>query len=131
MYPSENVAIELTMTDVAHNHFTEQLLPNAQQWADEEFGPDSGSVLIRFGIKGGGCSGFSYIIEFAHTTEVIPDVDKVFAMGKVNCVVDGISYRYLRGSTIDYIPGPIAGGQFHFENPNAESTCSCGNSFSI
>ncbi len=78
-------------------------------------------------ITGGGCSGFSYGFTF---DEDIADDDSLIENGGVTMVVDSMSYQYLAGAEVDYRED-LQGAQFVVQNPNASSTCGCGNSFSI
>jgi len=84
------------------------------------------SVFLRMGVKGGGCSGMSYSLEF--DTELGPH-DKEFEIDGVKVVVDKKSYIYLNGTTLDYVKQGLTGG-FTFVNPQAKSSCGCGTSFS-
>ncbi len=81
---------------------------------------------LRVFIAGGGCSGFQYGMAFENTTE---EGDHVFESNGVRMYVDPASAMYLEGATVDYVDS-LMGGGFHIENPNAVSTCSCGQSFS-
>ena len=83
-------------------------------------------AFLRMGVKGGGCSGLSYNLEF--DTE-LGKFDKQFEIDGVKVVVDAKSYLYLNGSTLDYVTQGLTGG-FTFVNPNAKSSCGCGSSFS-
>ena len=84
-------------------------------------------AAIRVGVKGGGCSGLTYTLDFAHAPE---DGDKVFEGPKgVSLYVDRKSYLFLHGTTLDY-SGGLNGKGFEFNNPNATGTCGCGSSFS-
>jgi iron-sulfur cluster assembly protein len=84
------------------------------------------NVYLRVGVKGGGCSGLSYSLEF--DSEVGPH-DKKFDVEGVQVVCDAKSYLYLNGTTLDYVTEGLTGG-FTFRNPQAKSTCGCGTSFS-
>ena len=84
------------------------------------------STVVRLGVKGGGCSGLSYSLEF--DTEKGKH-DKTFEIDGVPVVVDAKSYLYLNGTTLDYVTEGLQGG-FTFVNPQAKSSCGCGTSFS-
>lgn len=84
------------------------------------------NVYLRMGVKGGGCSGLSYSLEFDN--ELGPH-DKKFEIDGVQVVCDKKSYLYLNGTTLDYVTQGLTGG-FTFVNPQAKSSCGCGTSFS-
>jgi iron-sulfur cluster assembly protein len=84
------------------------------------------NVYLRMGVKGGGCSGLSYSLEF--DSEIGPH-DKTFEIDGVQVVCDKKSYLYLNGTTLDYVMQGLTGG-FTFVNPQAKSSCGCGTSFS-
>jgi iron-sulfur cluster insertion protein len=91
----------------------------------KEEGDDS--LHLRVFVTGGGCSGFSYGFTF---DDSITDEDAVITKGAVQLVVDELSYQYLVGSVVDYRED-LQGSRFLIENPNASTTCGCGNSFSL
>ncbi len=82
---------------------------------------------LRVGVRGGGCSGLSYFIEFAE--EQKPN-DKVFEKDGVKVIVDPKSYLYLIGTELDYSES-LMGAGFKFNNPNVKSECGCGESFAV
>jgi len=86
---------------------------------------DAEKVCLRVGIKGGGCSGFSYVLDL---TESVKPTDEVFEQHGVRVVCDPKSLLYLAGVTVDF-KDEIMGRGFVFNNPNATSTCGCGSSF--
>lgn len=83
---------------------------------------------LRLGVKGSGCSGFSYVIRFEDKPPT--EKDKVFQLHDVNIVVDVKSFLYLNGCTLDWEQSLLKQG-FKFINPNEKSTCGCGHSFSV
>jgi iron-sulfur cluster insertion protein len=85
------------------------------------------SLRLRVFISGGGCNGFSY--GFTFDDDVAED-DALIEQDGVEMVVDAMSYPYLAGARVDYVED-LSGSQFIVTNPNAASTCGCGNSFSI
>jgi iron-sulfur cluster assembly protein len=87
----------------------------------------SDSAFIRVGVKGGGCSGLMYELDF---DDKLREDDKVFEDNGVKIVVDKKSYLYLIGTELDF-SGGLNGKGFTFINPNANRTCGCGESFSI
>ena len=87
---------------------------------------DIEKVRLRVGVKGGGCSGFSYLLDL---TETQKDSDEVFEQHGIKVIVDPKSLLYLGGVTVDF-KDEIMGRGFVFNNPNATSSCGCGSSFS-
>lgn len=87
---------------------------------------DAENVKLRVGVKGGGCSGFSYLLDL---TETQRDNDEEFEVEGLRVVCDPKSYLYLNGTNIDF-KDEVMGRGFVFNNPNATSTCGCGSSFS-
>ena len=88
---------------------------------------DRASVRLRVGVKGGGCSGFSYILDL---TENQKDTDETFDNDGVTVIVDPKSLLYLNGTTIDF-KDEVMGRGFVFQNPNATTSCGCGYSFAV
>lgn len=88
-------------------------------------GENEGKPYLRVGVKGGGCSGLSYIIEFDEAGEM----DTTLSIMDIPVVVDKRHALYLHGTVLDFKDGLDARG-FTFENPQASSTCGCGSSFS-
>ena len=84
-------------------------------------------TFIRVGVDGGGCSGLSYKLEF---DTIITETDKVFVDKGIKIAVDKKSFLYLIGTELDYVGG-LNGKGFVFNNPNAQRTCGCGESFSL
>ena len=84
-------------------------------------------AFLRVKVKRGGCSGYSYKMEFDTS---LGEKDKAFDMNGARVVVDDQSLLYLLGLTLDY-QGGLNGKGFIFENPNANKTCGCGSSFGV
>ena len=82
---------------------------------------------VRVGVKSGGCSGLSYDLDL---DSKMLDTDKLFEHNEIKLLVDKKSYLYLVGTTLNY-SGGLNGKGFIFENPNANRTCGCGESFSL
>ena len=87
----------------------------------------SSDHALRVAVRGGGCSGFEYALDFETNQR---DADEVFEYDDLQVYVDPISARYLKGTTIDYQLG-VAGTGFKFSNPKAVGTCGCGSSFAV
>ena len=85
------------------------------------------SLNLRVYVTGGGCSGFQYGFSF---DRVIEEDDTCIEKEGANLVIDSLSLQYLQGSTVDYIED-LTGSKFIISNPNATTTCGCGESFSI
>ena len=83
--------------------------------------------FVRVGVKSGGCSGLSYELKF---DKAQVESDKLFEDNGVKIIVDAKSFLYLIGTTLEY-SGGLNGSGFVFENPNANRTCGCGESFSL
>ena len=90
---------------------------------------NDGKTCLRMGVKSGGCSGMSYVMDFITEDEIIED-DHIEMCDEIKCAVDPKSLLYLYGLQLDYSDELIGGG-FKFSNPNAESACGCGKSFGV
>ena len=86
---------------------------------------DAENVRLRVGVKGVGCSGYSYQLDL---TEQQRETDELFEEHDIKVVCDPKSYLYLNGTTIDF-KDEVMGRGFVFNNPNATSSCGCGSSF--
>ncbi|MDO1513026.1 iron-sulfur cluster assembly accessory protein [Maribacter confluentis] len=92
-----------------------------------EEGFDATKDYVRVGVKSGGCSGLSYELNFDNKKD---EADKVFEDNDVRIIVDKKSFLYLVGTVLEY-SGGLNGKGFVFNNPNAQRTCGCGESFSL
>jgi iron-sulfur cluster insertion protein len=88
---------------------------------------DNPNLMLRVFISGGGCSGFQYGFTFDETME---EGDSQVENQGVKLIVDPMSIQYLMGAEIDY-KEDLQGAQFIIRNPNAQTTCGCGSSFSV
>ncbi len=104
--------------------FTQAAASKVKDLIDEE-GNDN--LKLRVFISGGGCSGFQYGFTF---DENITEGDTVVEKEGVKLLIDPMSYQYLVGAEIDYTEG-LEGAQFVIRNPNAQTTCGCGSSFTV
>ncbi len=84
------------------------------------------SQLLRVGVKGGGCSGMTYVLGFDHST----DEDEHFTIEGIPCIMNKSHQLYLFGMEVDWQGGLNSRG-FTFTNPNASKTCGCGTSFAV
>ena len=104
--------------------FTEAAAQKVRALLDEE---DNQNLKLRVFVTGGGCSGFQYGFTFDENQE---EGDTRVDRGGVTLLVDPMSVQYLLGAEIDY-KEDVQGAQFVIRNPNAATTCGCGNSFSV
>ena len=93
----------------------------------QEEGFDTSRDFVRVGVKSGGCSGLSYELKFDREAG---EADKVFEDNSVRILVDRKSFLYLVGTILKY-SGGLNGKGFVLNNPNAQGTCGCGESFSL
>lgn len=108
----------ITVTETARKKVVELM-------SDDGF--DATTDYVRVGVKSGGCSGLSYDLTFDKSQK---EEDKVFEDNGVKIIVDKKSFLYLVGTTLEY-SGGLNGKGFVFNNPNAQRTCGCGESFSL
>jgi iron-sulfur cluster assembly protein len=106
----------ITLTEAAANKVRE----HARDRGITQYG-------LRLGVKGGGCSGLSYVIDLEPTSR---PGDKVFDSQGVTVFVDPKSYLYLSGTVFDWSDA-LQGGGFKFQNPNVRKSCGCGESFTV
>lgn len=105
---------------------SEQAKDKVVQLMNED-GFDASKDYVRVGVESGGCSGLSYKLTFDKNQN---DGDKVFENNGVRLIVDKKSFLYLVGTTLEY-SGGLNGKGFVFNNPNANRTCGCGESFAV
>ena len=104
--------------------FSDSAAAKVKELIDEEGNP---GLKLRVFVTGGGCSGFQYGFTF---DEAVNEDDTSMEKNGVMLLIDAMSFQYLAGAEIDYQEG-IEGAQFVIKNPNAQSTCGCGSSFSV
>ncbi len=112
-----NIKSEITITEKARNEIFRIMQSNN---IPENYG-------LRVGVKGGGCSGLTYTLNFDENTK---DGDTIIESENVRLFVDGKSLFYLMGTELDFSDG-LNGKGFLFNNPNASKTCGCGDSFGV
>ena len=105
-------------------NLTESATNKLQELIAEEGNP---SIKLRVFVQGGGCAGFSYGFTF---DEVQNEDDFDFDYDGVKILVDSMSMQYLQGASIDF-KDDLMGSSFVINNPNAQTTCGCGSSFSV
>jgi iron-sulfur cluster assembly accessory protein len=113
--PQEDVPVTLTAKAIEMVKITRD-----QEGIDPSHG-------LRIAVRGGGCSGFEYALDYENEAR---ETDWVYEQGDLKVYVDAVSARYLQGTNIDYSLG-MAGAGFKFNNPNASGSCGCGSSFAV
>jgi iron-sulfur cluster assembly accessory protein len=104
------------------------LTPNAAEKVREMISKRANPTQgLRVGVRGGGCSGFSYFLEFAEASN---KGDREVDSHGIKLFVDPKSFLYLEGTEVDFVDS-LGGSGFKFQNPNARRTCGCGESFSV
>jgi len=102
--------------------------PNAVKKINELLTEENNPALnLRIFVQGGGCSGFQYGFTF---DEAVNEDDFNLNIDGARVLVDSLSSQYLQGAEIDYVES-LAGSQFSIKNPNAQTSCGCGSSFSV
>ena len=104
--------------------FTDSAADKVKELIEDE---NNDALMLRVFISGGGCSGFQYGFSF---DENITEGDTIVENEGVKLLIDPMSIQYLTGAEIDYSEG-LDGAQFVIRNPNAQTTCGCGSSFSV
>ena len=113
--------MKVTLTDKAKKEITTIIKDNTQL-------DDNKQTYLRVGVKGGGCSGFSYILDL---TDNLKDSDQIVSdEDGIKVICDDKSLLYIGGTSIDF-RDEVMGRGFVFENPNASTTCGCGSSFAV
>jgi iron-sulfur cluster assembly protein len=90
-------------------------------------GRDPASTYLRLGVKGGGCSGLGYLVDFCTQQD---EHDHLFTSQGVQVVVDKKSMLYVGGLVVDW-ESSLKGHGWHFKNPNEKTSCGCGQSFTV
>lgn len=103
---------------------TPQAVKEVRRLITEQNNP---KLALRVGVKGGGCSGFTYAMGFDSEQR---EMDVVFEQEEIRILCDPKSHLYLDGITIDF-KNDLTDGGFRFINPNAKGSCGCGSSFSV
>lgn len=116
--------MEQTTTESLALTFSDAAAGKVKKLIAEE---ENQNLKLRVFVTGGGCSGFEYGFTF---DEDVEEDDTEIEKGGVALLVDALSYQYLAGAVIDY-KEDLQGSRFVVTNPNAATTCGCGNSFSI
>ncbi len=104
--------------------FTDQAAAKVKKLIEEEANP---KLMLRVYVTGGGCSGFQYGFEFEENEA---EGDARIVNDDVVLLVDPMSFQYLVGAEVDY-KDDLEGARFIINNPNAQTTCGCGSSFSV
>ena len=118
--PAATVPVDMPLPFI----FSDSAANKVASLIEEEGNPD---LKLRVFVSGGGCSGFQYGFTF---DETVNEDDSTLEKNGVKLLIDSMSYQYLVGAEIDY-KEDLEGAQFVIKNPNAQSTCGCGSSFSV
>lgn len=124
-----SISDDITTSEEDINERVINITPKALITLQDLLTKDPSKPLLRMGVKAGGCSGMSYVMDFITENDINSDDHEELYEG-IRCVVDPKSLLFLYGLQLDYSDELIGGG-FKFMNPNAESSCGCGSSFSL
>ena len=105
-----------------------QLTESARQHVRKMLEQHEGSIGLRLGTRRSGCSGYAYVVDYAGAVEV---EDTVFESGGIKVLVDSASLPHLDGMTINYVKNWLLNEGLEFNNPNARSSCGCGESIAF
>lgn len=112
------------MIDTLPVQFTQGAIEELQRLQQSQANADK--PFLRVGVKGGGCSGMTYVLEY----DTKADTDEEFEVEGIKVVMNKAHELYLHGMTVEFEGGLNSRG-FTFKNPNASSTCGCGTSFAV
>ena len=131
----ESLVYDYETPDDAVIHIQPRAMHRLRELREQQFRNqknDSQYLVLRMGVRNGGCSGMSYVMDFAQPDSINAEEDTVdtYEDEKIQCVVDSKSLLYLYGLELDY-SNELVGGGFRFKNPNAEESCGCGSSFAV
>ena len=101
--------------------------PKAKQYMKNMLAFRGKGEGVRVGVKGTGCSGYAYVIEYA---DIINEDDTIIDLDGLNIIIDSKSEIFLKGSEIDFVEEKLGQG-LRFNNPNAKNACGCGESFNV
>ena len=116
-----NESMKVTLTEKAKKEIVQIIKDNTKLEDNEQ-------TYLRVGVKGGGCSGFSYILDL--TGDMKKNDQIVSEQDDIKVICDSKSLLYLGGTTIDF-RDEVMGRGFVFDNPNATASCGCGSSFAV
>lgn len=108
-------------------HITEKALNKLKELLVEEIKTVSDTKGLRIYVKGGGCSGYQYGMNFER---IVSEEDNILTKDGIQIIIDSQSASLIHGAEMDYLDG-LHGSGFSIKNPNAKSTCGCGSSFTI
>eukprot|EP00213_Chloropicon_mariensis_P000186 CAMPEP_0197477182 /NCGR_PEP_ID=MMETSP1309-20131121/14563_1 /TAXON_ID=464262 /ORGANISM="Genus nov. species nov., Strain RCC998" /LENGTH=158 /DNA_ID=CAMNT_0043017993 /DNA_START=66 /DNA_END=542 /DNA_ORIENTATION=+ len=119
----KNFSAEVSEDEECQLHITDACVERIRRLKENAEG---GNMLLRIRVDSGGCSGFQYSFTLDDVSE---EGDRTFSKEDVQIVVDEVSMQFLKGATVDYTEELIKSAFEVTSNPNAESSCGCGNSF--